>query len=112
MWRVPRLGNRIFTTTTPRQVLFSGKGYSTSSHIAFDARNENLHKLFQLITYSAKGRVEDLKDFFDENPDFNVSMADYDGRTALHLAAEGNSSTCTLQTIKIKDLCRGPHGSS
>lgn len=43
---------------------------------------------FQLISYASNGDLDSLKKLFSENPDLDVNACDYDGRTALHLAAE------------------------
>jgi hypothetical protein len=54
----------------------------------FKMNEEHLKKLFSLICYATQGQVDKLESMYQQYPDINVSDPDYDGRTALHLAAE------------------------
>ena len=55
-----------------------------------------------LCQLAAAGKTDDLKRFLDENPKLSPNQTDYDGRTALHLAAENGEKKLKIKKFLLK----------
>ena len=67
------------------------KGTTTNNPISSNIEKKYVDHIFKLLFAASNGNMKELTELRESYPDEDLNVADYDGRTALHLAsAEGH----------------------